>query len=149
MKFLFVSADVVEPDYHQASKLQHSLKCHAQLSILLFQCSTLPYNISCEIYSTDFLLVYLDFSFYNEKKFHNLQNLPLQTDFGCLSLGVACMILVVGILKHLAETGKAGLSCHIDIGMVLMQVNILTSKKMSLTSKSMCFFNFQSICSSY
>lgn len=52
----------------------------------------------------------------------------MQTDFGCLSLGVACMISVVGILKHLAETGKAGLSYHSDIGMALMQVNILIGK---------------------
>lgn len=66
----------------------------------------------------------------------------MQTDFGCLNLGVACMISVVGILKHSAETGKAAQSYHNDIGMALMQVNILTSKSMSFDLQNLELFQF-------
>jgi hypothetical protein len=36
---------------------------------------------------------------------------------------VACMTLVVGMLKHLAEIREVGLSHHKGIGMALMQVS--------------------------
>ena len=41
---------------------------------------------------------------------------------------MACMTLVVGMLKHLAEIRKAIQSHRKDIGMDLMQVKNLTSK---------------------
>lgn len=41
---------------------------------------------------------------------------------------MACMTLVVGMWRHLAETGRAGLSHPEGIGMGLMWTNSLTSK---------------------
>lgn len=41
---------------------------------------------------------------------------------------MACIMWVVGILKHLAKIKRAGQSCVKGIGMALMQANSLTSK---------------------
>jgi hypothetical protein len=58
---------------------------------------------------------------------------------------VACMTLVVGMLKHLAEIREVGLSHHKGIGMALMQVKNLTSKFIT-RSLSNCLSCFHLLC---
>lgn len=58
---------------------------------------------------------------------------------------MACMTLVVGMLKHLAEIRKVGLSHHKGIGMALMQVKTLTSKFITC-SLSNCLSCFRLLC---
>lgn len=57
---------------------------------------------------------------------------------------MACMTLVVGMWRHLAETGRAGLSHPEGIGMGLIWMNSLTSKFVPHKPQQIQFFTVPS-----